>query len=66
MKEATGEANMTVITIVLIGIVAAVATPIITGILNSTKSSACCQAMGGTWTGGKCKGVSNFSPDMCK
>ena len=55
MKEAAGEANMTVITIVLIGIVLAVATPIISNVLNSTEKSACCQANGGIWTKGKCK-----------
>ncbi len=54
MKEAAGEANMTVITIVLIGIVLAVATPIISSVLSSTKKSACCQANGGVWNNGSC------------
>lgn len=65
MKEAAGEANMTVITIMLIAIVAAVATPIITSVVNSTKKSACCQSLGGIWENGQCSGVKNFSTTMC-
>ena len=64
MKEAAGEANMTVITLVLIGIVAAIATPIITSVVNSTKRSACCQSMGGIWDNGTCQGVTGWSNDM--
>lgn len=65
MKEAAGEANMTVITIMLIAIVAAVATPIITGVVNSTKKSACCQSLGGIWENGGCTGISNFKGTEC-
>lgn len=65
MKEAAGEANMTVITIMLIAIVAAVATPIITSVVNSTKKSACCQSLGGIWENGSCTGVNNFNVNMC-
>lgn len=65
MKEAAGEANMTVITIVLIGIVAAIATPIITSIVNTTKRSACCQSLGGVWENGGCTGINNFNANMC-
>ena len=54
MKEAAGEANMTVITIVLIGIVLAVGTIIVRNMMGSTKKSSCCQANGGTWANGKC------------
>lgn len=66
MKEASGEASMTGVTIALIAIVAVIATPIIRGVVNSTRNSACCQSMGGQWTNGQCQGVSNFSADMCK
>lgn len=66
MKEASGEANMTVITIVLIALVLAIGTPIVTGILNTTKKSACCNALGGTWVNGSCNGVSNFNVNMCE
>ena len=48
MKEASGEANMTVVTIILIGIIVAVATPLVTSILNNTGKKAC-QNAGGTW-----------------
>lgn len=40
MKEAAGEANMTVITIVLIAIVLAVGTVIVTNLMNKTADSA--------------------------
>ena len=49
MKEAAGEANITVITILLIAIVAAVATPLITNIMGSTKNNTCCNNSGGQW-----------------
>lgn len=54
MKESAGEANVTVITIVLIGIIAAIATPLITNLMKSTEKSSCCQANGGVWRKGKC------------
>ena len=49
MKEAAGEANMTVITIVLIGIVAAVGMLVVPRILNGMEAKSCCQENGGTW-----------------
>ena len=67
MKEAAGEANMTVVTIILIGIVVAIATPIITNIMTSTKERTCCVDAGGQWSGGECtdgNGASvNFDKD---
>ena len=54
MKESAGEANMTVITIVLIGLVAAAGAIIIPNLLNSTKKSSCCQANGGIWRSNQC------------
>lgn len=54
MKEASGEANMTVITIVLIGIVVAIATPLITNLMNNASRSACCQSNGGIWKNNRC------------
>ncbi len=54
MKEAAGEANMTVITIVLIAIVLAVGTVIVNQMMNSTKKSSCCQSNGGVWHNGAC------------
>lgn len=55
MKEATGEANMTVITIVLIAIIAAVATPLITSLLSNSAKKACCTGAGYQWSGNQCK-----------
>ncbi len=60
MKEAAGEANMTVITIVLIAIVLAVGTIIVNQMLNTTNKSSCCEANGGVWYGGQC-----FTPNAC-
>lgn len=54
MKEAAGEANMTVVTIILIGIIAAVATPIINSMLSSSKSKTECLNAGGAWVDGGC------------
>lgn len=55
MKEASGEANITVLTILLIGIVALVATPLITNIMNSTKDRTCCTNAGGKWSENRCQ-----------
>lgn len=54
MKEAAGEANMTVITIVLIAIVLAVGTVIVRNMMTKTSKGGCCQANGGTWYEGVC------------
>ena len=57
MKEAAGEANMTVITIVLIAIVLGVGTVIVNNLMNNTqKKSKCMDAgyAGTNRTGDKC------------
>lgn len=54
MKEAAGEANMTVITIILIGIVLAVATPIVTNLMDTTRDRSECYSEGGCWDGKTC------------
>ena len=54
MKEAAGEANMTVITIILIGVIAAIAIPLVNNAMNSTKKQACCTNVGGVWSGSEC------------
>ena len=54
MKEAAGEANMTVITIVLIAIVLAVGTVIVNNLMNSTSKKSACSEIGGTLTGDRC------------
>lgn len=55
MKEVTGEANMTVVTIILIGVIVAIATPIITNMMNNTKARSECHNNGGVWENGQCK-----------
>ncbi len=59
MKEAAGEANMTVITIVLIGIVLAIGTIVVTNMMNSTQNRTNCINQGKTWTNGKCVAGAN-------
>ena len=54
MKEAAGEANMTVITIVLIAIVLGVGTVLVTNMMNKTAKSGCCESNGGTWYNNTC------------
>ena len=59
MKEAAGEANLTVVTIILIGVVVAVATPLITSLMNSTRARTECIDKGGTWNNGRCQNLTN-------
>ncbi len=54
MKEAAGEANMTVVTIILIGVIVAVATPIVKNMMDNTKKQADCMNAGGVWENGSC------------
>ena len=61
MKEAAGEANLTVVAIILIGIIVAIATPIIQGIMEGTRERSCCIDAGGAWDGGECS--VEYNPD---
>jgi len=54
MKEAAGEANMTVITIVLIAIVLGVGTLIVNSMMDNSKKSTECTSSGKVWYGGAC------------
>lgn len=54
MKEASGEANLTVVAIILIGVIVAVVTPIINSMMQNTKNRAECHNSGGTWDGDSC------------
>ena len=63
MKDAASEANMTVVAIILIGIIVAVATPIITSMMKTTQKRACCQSNGGIWENGACSGASSECSD---
>lgn len=63
MKEAAGEANMTVVTIILIGVIVAIATPIVNSLMKTTQKRSCCQGNGGTWENGACVGASEECSD---
>ena len=54
MKEATGEANITVITIVLIAIVLAIGTLIVNNVLRRSSYSSACTSGGAFWHNGQC------------
>ena len=58
MKEASGEANLTVVAIILIGVIVAVVTPIIQSMMQNTKERACCMDGGGQWENGTCSDTS--------
>ena len=55
MKEAAGEANMTVVTIVLIAIVLAAGTLIVNNMMTNMKGKTWCAEAGGAWDGTTCK-----------
>lgn len=57
MKEAAGEANLTVIAIILIGVVAAVMTPLVNSYLKSAAQKSCCTNVGGVWKDNACREV---------
>lgn len=54
MKEAAGEANLTVVAIILIGVVVAVVTPLVSSLMSNTANRACCTDAGGIWSGNSC------------
>ena len=55
MKEAAGEANLTVIAIILIGVIAAVVTPLVNSYMTTTAKKGCCTNYGGVWKNSKCQ-----------
>lgn len=59
MKEASGEANMTVITILLIAVVGAVGTVVINNMMKTSKKRSCCAEVGGTLKGSSCVDSAN-------
>ncbi len=54
MKEAAGEANLTVVAIILIAVVVAVATPLINSLMKNSARRSCCTDAGGVWISAKC------------
>ena len=65
MKEAAGEANMTVITIVLIAIVLGVGTLIVNRMMASTAKKEACSEIGGTLAGDTCTYSTTSGTDTC-
>lgn len=61
MKEAAGEANMTVITIVLIAVVLGVGTIIVNNLMKNNQNSSACSGAGGVWNSGQCYPASGCS-----
>ncbi len=59
MKEAAGEANLTVVAIILIAVVVAVATPLVNSLMSNASNRACCTDAGGEWSGGTCSALSD-------
>ena len=55
MKEAAGEANLTVVAIILIGVVVAVVTPLVSSLMKSTACRSCCTDAGGVFKNNKCQ-----------
>lgn len=55
MKEAAGEANLTVIAILLIGVIAAVVTPMVNSYMTTSAKKGCCTNYGGYWASNQCK-----------
>ena len=65
MKEATGEANMTVVTIILIAAIVAIATPIVTKMMTTTENKSNCMNGGGYCDNqGQCQG-GKYSGQSC-
>ena len=59
MKEAAGEANLTVIAIILIGVIAAIMTPVINGFMTTAAKKGCCSNYGGVWDANACNSTNN-------
>ena len=54
MKEAAGEANLTVVAIILIAVIVAIATPLVNSLMRSSMYRSCCTDAGGVWESGRC------------
>lgn len=55
MKEAAGEANLTVVAIILIAVVVAVATPLVNSLMKTAAKRSCCTDAGYIWKDNKCQ-----------
>ena len=63
MKQAAGEANITIIAIILIGLLAALAAILIPRLASNSIYTTCCTEAGGVWSKGYC--VAN-TPISCE
>ena len=54
MKEAASEANLTVVAIILIAVIAGVATLIVNNLMKTTQERSDCLNSGGTWQNNSC------------
>ena len=59
MKEASGELNMTVVTIILIAAIVTIATPLVKNMMDKTEDKACCMNNGGYWSNKTCQNTNN-------
>ncbi len=67
MKEAAGEANLTVVAIILIAVVVAVATPLVNSLMKNSANRSCCTDAGGVWKNNVCvSGGAGYSQSDCK
>jgi len=69
MKEAAGEANLTVVAIILIAVVVAVATPLVNSLMKTSSFRACCTDSGGVWKNNQCEKATNssdYNQTQCK
>lgn len=60
MKEAAGEANMTVVTIIIIGVIVVIATPIITSVIENTEKRSCCISDGVSYNNNGCSNEKTY------
>ena len=61
MKEAAGEANLTVVAIILIAVVVSVATPLVMSLMEKGTIRSCCTENGLIWRNGHCTTDPNMS-----
>ena len=54
MKGVVEEANMTVVAIILISVIVAIATPIVKNMMDNTQQRTECMNNGGCWVNGAC------------
>ena len=65
MKEAAGEANLTVVAIILIAVVVAVATPLVKSLMGNAACKSCCTDAGGVVKGNTCIGGDQDTYKTC-